>query len=185
MTELPKVPDPAAVTLDPATTAVLVLDIHEQSIAAPAVKATVPAIAKLVGRARAAKARVVFSLGRFPGQEVLPELDPRPDDPIVKTSADKFFRTDLEQHLAGMTHAIVTGTAANGAVVYTAFACCARGITVVVPVDTIGSREEIATEIAKWQLLQQPGYANVENKPLEKGRVTLSRTDLITFGRGV
>jgi nicotinamidase-related amidase len=185
MSELPKGPDPAAVTLDPAATAVLVLDISDATQGIPAVKETIAPVAKLLERARKAGARVVFSLGRAAEQKLIPELGAKPDEPIVRTSADKFFTTDLAEHLKDMRYAIVVGTAANGAVVYTSFGCNARGITVVVPVDGIGSREAISTEVAKFQLLDQPGFQNKQNEPLKAKTVTLSRTDLITFGKGV
>lgn len=126
---------------------------------------------------------VVFSLGRVP-QEVHPDLGRREDEPTVKTSANKFFRTDLEERLRGrrITHVVVLGTAANGAVLYTSFAACARGLTVVVPEDAISSRTPLATQLARWRLLNQPGFANEQNAPLRSEAVTFSRTDLIAFG---
>lgn len=181
----PTLPDPVAVTVDPAVTAVLVLDISDTSAQIPAVRDSVPAVKKLIERARAAGARVVFSLGRAAEQKVLPDLDPRADDPVVRSSADKFFNTDLAERLAGVTHGIVVGTAANGAVLYTSFGCCARGMTVVVPEDGISSRDPFATWAARYQLLNQPGFVNAQNVPLQAKAVTLSRTDLITFGKGV
>ncbi len=181
----PPTPAPGACTADPAAPAVLVLDISDASAQTPAVRETVPAVRKLIDRARAAGARVVFSLGRAAEQKILADLDPRPDDPVVRSSADKFFNTDLAERLDGMRYAIVVGTAANGAVLYTSFGCCARGLTVVVPEDGIGSREPFSTWVARYQLLDQPGFQNKQNAPLQPKAVTLSRTDLITFGKGI
>ena len=185
MSELPKGPDPAAVTLDPAATAVLVLDISDATIGTPSVKESVAPVAKLLDRARKAGARVIFSLGRAAEQKLVPDLGAREGEPIVRTSADKFFNTDLADHIKGMQNAVVIGTAANGAVLYTALGCCARGLAVVVPVDGIASRDPISTEVARFQLLDQPGFQNKQNEPLKPKAVTLSRTDLITFGKGV
>ncbi len=185
MTEVPTLPDPVKVTVDPANTALLVLDISDVFAQTPAVRETVPALRKLIDRARAAGARVVFSLGRAADHKVLPDLDPRPDDPVVRSSADKFFNTDLAERLQGIQQAIVVGTSANGAVMYTAFGCCARGMTVVVPEDGIASRDPFATWVARYQLLNQPGFPNAQNTPLQPKAVTLSRTDLITFGKGI
>ena len=81
-----------------------------------------------------------------------------------------------------MTHAIVVGTAANGAVLYTAFAANARGLTVVVAEDGISSRDPFATYLARYQVLSQPGFPNQQNVPLQPKAVTLSRSDLISFG---
>jgi len=52
---------------------------------------------------------------------------------------------------------------------------------VVVPEDGISSRESINTVLARYQLLNQPGFTNAGNKPLAERMVTLSRSDLITF----
>ena len=186
MTELPTIPDPVRVTLDPDATAVLVLDLSDMFVGqTPVVAQTIPAVKTLLDRARAAGARVIFSLGRVAEQKVLPDLDPRPDEPVVRSSAYKFYGTDLEKHLEGMRYAIVVGTAANGAVMYTAFGCCQRGITVAVPEDGLSSRDPFSTWVARYQLLDQPGFQNKQNEPLKPKMATLTRTDLITFGKGV
>ncbi len=183
---VPEIPAAVPVTLDPQATAVLVLDMSDQLCGqVPACKETLPIVKKLLDRARAARARVVFSLGRAATQAVLTELDPRPDEPVVRSSADKFFNTELADHLQGMTHAIVLGTSANGAVLYTTMGCVARGLAVAVPEDAISSRDPFATWVARWQLLNQPGFQNAQNTPLQPKTATLTRTDLITFGKGV
>ncbi len=183
--EVPEIPAPVPVNLNPASTALLVLDITDAICAPnPACRATVPAVKSLVLKARAAGARVIFSLARAP-QEILPELEHRPEEPVVRSTADKFFQTDLEDHLRGINTVVVVGTAANGAVLYTSFAACARGMTVVVAEDGISSREPIATWVARYQLLNQPGLSNPANTPLAPRAVTLSRSDLIQFSTGV
>ena len=81
--DVPDLPNAAAVALDPATTAVLVLDLSDVSTGqVPAAKESVPAIRKLLDRAREHGARVIFSLGRAP-QEVVPELGRRENESIV------------------------------------------------------------------------------------------------------
>ena len=179
--EAPDLPNAVGVSLDPRTTAVLVLDLSDVSCGqVPAARESIAPVRKLLDRAREHGARVIFSLGRAP-QEVYPDLGRRESEPIVKSSADKFFQTDLEEQLKGITHAVVIGTAANGAVLYTAFGACARGMAVVVPEDGISSRQPIATWVARYQLLNQPGFVNAQNTPLQAKAVTLSRTDLIAF----
>lgn len=182
--QLPELPAPAPVTLDPTTTAVLVLDVSDASTKqVPACLESVPAVKHLLDAARGAGARVVFSLGRAAEQKVHAELEPRADEPVVRTSADKFFNTDLAERLAGVATAVVVGTAANGAVLYTSFGACARGLSVVVPEDGISSRDPFATWVARYQLLNQPGFTNAQNQALAPKAVTLSRTDLITFSK--
>ncbi len=179
--DAPDLPNAVAVALDPRTTAVLVLDLSDVSCGqVAAAKESVPAVRKLIDRAREHGARVVFALGRAP-QEVFADLGRRESEPIVKSSADKFFQTDLDKQLEGITHVVINGTAANGAVLYTAFGACARGLTVVVPEDGMSSRQPIATWVAKYQLLNQPGFVNAQNTPLQAKAVTISRTDLVSF----
>ena len=181
---MPTIPAPAAVTLDPATTAYLVLDINSSVCAPrPVCVATVPAIAALLDRARQANAFIVYSNSSAPGTTIMPEVAPRPDDPVVKSNADKFFNTQLDDILRnrGIRTAVIVGTAANGAPLYTSFGANARGYTVVVAEDGISSPDDIAVVVARYQLLNQPGFSNPENEPLRERAVTLSRTDLIAF----
>ncbi len=182
--QAPELPPPLPVMLDPKTTAVLCLDISDASAkAVPACLESIPAVMRLLDAARSAGARVIFALGRAAEQKVYPDLGPKDGEPTVRSSADKFFRTDLEQHLSSIATAVVVGTAANGAVLYTSFGACARGLTVIVAEDGISSRDPFATFLARYQLLNQPGMANAANAPLANKAVTLSRTDLIAFAK--
>lgn len=177
---VPPVPDPVPVTLDPAGTAVLAFDMSDLLCAPVApCAATVPLVRAFLDRARAAGALVAFSCGRQP-QQVIAALAPRPDELVVRTSADKFFETELGPHVAGRV-VVMMGTNANGSVMYSAMGACARGLTVVVADDGISSRHPFGTALARWQLLNQPGFPNVDNAPLRERAVTLSRTDLIAF----
>ena len=180
--QAPDLAPPVPVALDPKTTVLLVLDISDTSAKQPATLESVPAVKRLIDNARAAGAKIVFALGRAAEQRIYPDLEPRPDDPVVRSSADKFFNTDLDKRLDGFTTAVVVGTAANGAVLYTAFGACARGLSVVVAEDGISSRDPFATYLARYQLLNQPGFVNAQNVPLQPKAVTLSRSDLISFG---
>ena len=99
--------------------------------------------------------------------------------------ADKFFSTNLDDLLKskGIKTAVIVGSAAHGAVLYTSFGANERGYTVVVAEDgmSVGDTETFGLTVAKWQLLNQPGFANPENKPLDPQHVTISRSDLVTF----
>ncbi|HEV8534364.1 MAG TPA: isochorismatase family protein [Candidatus Limnocylindria bacterium] len=181
------IPAPVAVAVDPKTTALLVLDITSVICTPrPQCVGTVPKIASLLKAARDAKALVVYSDTPTAGSTILPEVAPQSGEPKVTGRADKFFGTDLEKILKdkGIQTVVVVGSAAHGAVLYTTFGANARGFTAVVADDgiSVGPGEELGLTIARWQVLRQPGFTNPDNKPLEKGRVTLSRSDLIGFG---
>ena len=179
--DVPELPVPAVVALEPKSTAVLCLDISDTSTkSVPACLTSVPAVRRLLDAARSSGARVIFALGRAAGQKIFADLAARDDEPVVRSSADKFFGTDLAERLAGISTVVVVGTAANGAVLYTSFGACARGLSVIVAEDGISSRDPLATWFTRWQLLNQPGFANATNEVGPK-LATLSRTDLITF----
>lgn len=182
---IPTIPAPVAVTLDVKTTALLVLDLNE-AVCTPrkSCVASLPAVAALLKRARDAKVAVVYSEGRTPSP-VRAELAQLPDEPKVGAGADKFYGTTLDDILKGkgIKTAVVVGSASNGAVLYTAFGASLRGYTVVVADDGISTDDVFAQTLTRYQLLNQPGFANAQNTAPQDGRVavTISKTDLITF----
>jgi nicotinamidase-related amidase len=181
--EPPTLPDLVPVAVDADTAAFLILDINSAVCPPrPACLASVPAVARLLGKARNADAFVVYSTTGT--ADVLSDVAPAPEDPIFSARADKFFNTDLDQTLRqhGIQTLVLVGSAANGAVLYTSFGANERGYTVVVATDGISSGPEFDTYLTEYQLLNQPGFANPVNDPLHSGAVTLSRGDLITFG---
>ncbi len=180
--ELPTLPDLAPVTVDPDTTALLVLDINSAVCPPrPACLTSVPAIAQLLSKARAAGAFVGYSTTGT--AEVLSDVAPHEGESIVSARADKFFNTDLDQTLKqhGIQTLVLVGSAANGAVLYTSFGANERGYSVVVATDGISSGPAFDTYLAEYQLLNQPGFANAANDPMRTGAVILSRGDRITF----
>lgn len=175
---------PAAVTLDAKTTVLLILDIN-MTLCQPnvACTATVPAIAALLKKAREAKAAVIYTQGSSPAP-ILAEVAPQSGEPTTPPKrADKFTNTNLEELIKqrNATTLIITGTQANGAVLYTTFDANVRGLTVVIADDTISSAASFGTTVARYQLLNEPGFPNPDNKPLLEKSVTLSRSDLISF----
>src|SRR5690348_6334885 len=79
--DAPQLPDIAPVAVDATTTALLVLEINSSVCPPrPACMASVPAISRLLARARAANAFVVYSTTA--GADILPDLAPRANDPV-------------------------------------------------------------------------------------------------------
>jgi nicotinamidase-related amidase len=181
---IPKIPDPVAVEIPVKGAALLVLDITSVICPPrPTCVASVPKIAALVKKARDAKVPVIYSQTATAGSTYIADIAPQPGDASVTGRADKFYGTNLEQILKdkAVETAVVVGSAANGAVLYTAFGLGLRGITVVVAQDGISGDPEFTETLTRWQLLNEPGFANANNTPLDKGHVTLSTTDKITF----
>ena len=176
--EPPPAPELAAVTVNPAHTVLLILDIEELTCNAerrPRCLDTVPRIAALADKARAAGMPVVYSMTpKAALGTILPEVAPQPGEAVVHSSVDKFWNTDLEGILAdlGATSVIVTGTAAHGAVLHTATAAGFRGLGVILPVDCLSAADPYVEQATVQLLLTGPGT--------RKG-IVLTRSDLIDF----
>src|SRR5262245_12747192 len=139
----PAAPQLKAVTVDPRTTALLVLDLMKNNCGArPRCVATVPAVKKLIDAARANNMMIAYNLtGQNPKVEdmVDPSLAPRADEHLIKNGrgANKWYNSDLEAALKakGIRTVIITGTSAQGAVAGSTQGATERGYKVVVPVD--------------------------------------------------
>jgi nicotinamidase-related amidase len=164
------------VTLDAKTTALLMLDFMNQNCAKrPRCVATVPAMKALLEKARAAKATVIYSLIRnSTAADVIKDVAPAAGEASVTSGPDKFLNTDLEKILKekGITTVITVGTAANGAVLFTAAGAAFRGLNVVIPVDGISSADAYADLSMVW---------NFTTAPTLSQKATLTGSDMIGF----
>ena len=173
-------PPPAVkpVTIDRKTTALLLLDFNQQSCnpqRRPRCVASIPKVKTLLAAARAAGVPVLYTLGGGgKPADIAKELAPAADEPVVSSGVDKFVNTDLEKFLKekGVTTVIVVGTAAHGAVVYTASGAAMRGMKVIVPVDGISADIPYAEQYVAWHL------ANV---PVISSAMTLTTIDGVKF----
>ena len=122
----PPPPELKPVTVEPSTTALLLLDfVHPicDPQKKPRCVASLPAMKKLLAQARANHVMVVFSTaGTMTAKDIWADIAPMPGEPVVNSHPDKFQDTDLEKILKdkGIKTVIVTGVNANGAVLYTA-----------------------------------------------------------------
>ena len=176
--KVPSPPELKVVTIDPKTTALLVLDFVSQTCTPerrPRCVASVPKVQRLLTEARSKGVPIVHSLA--PGgtaTNILPELAPREGEPSVTSGPDKFLGTDLERILAdkGIRKVIVVGTAAHGAVLHTASAAALKGLDVVVPVDGMSAGEAYPEQYTAWHLANAPRIGD---------RVTLTSVDRVRY----
>lgn len=174
----PPAPELKPVTADPKTTALLLLDFNKQTCNAerrPRCIATIPGVKKLLAEARAKGVAVIYSLSAGAAvTDIARELAAMPGDPVVTSGPDKFLGTDLEKLLRerNITTVIVAGTAAHGAVLYTASGAALRGLRVIVPADGISAETLYPEQYVLW---------NLANAPRISLQMTLSRTGLIRF----
>src|SRR5215475_12539990 len=183
--QMPALPDPVKVVLQPATTALLVFDMIDRICKSQpnCTGVMVPALASLLARARKAGVLVLYSTREPEISKWMPEVAPAPGDPIVKSYAqDRFYNTDLDKTLKakGVTTLILTGWKVSGSVTYTSVGATLRGYTVVVPADASLAATDYETAVGVFQILNQFD-ANATNQPLKTKASTLSRTDLITI----
>eukprot|EP00475_Leptophrys_vorax_P015160 TRINITY_DN21505_c0_g1_i1.p1 TRINITY_DN21505_c0_g1~~TRINITY_DN21505_c0_g1_i1.p1 ORF type:complete len:365 (-),score=93.54 TRINITY_DN21505_c0_g1_i1:16-1110(-) len=173
---------PASVTLVANSTALLVLDMVDFICSAigSTCQASITPILNLVSSARNAQVPIIYStVANAPITSTLANVT---GDIVINTNtADKYFNTDLESVLASknVTKVIITGTASNGAVLYTVYETALRGYSVIVPTDAISAASGYITQFVQFQLLNAPGEINSNNDP--NGIVTLSSTQFITF----
>jgi nicotinamidase-related amidase len=150
----PPPPELKSVTLDPKTTALLLIDIIKQTCneqRRPRCVAAVPKIEKLLAAARASGVTVIYALfpspspATFPNPVIgdyVPALAPKGNEPVVTSFVDKFMlgdkdTTGLQKILKdkGITTLVPVGVASHNGVLFTSVMAALRGFKVVVPVD--------------------------------------------------
>lgn len=166
------------VTVDPNTTALLVLDFTHQICnekGKPRCVASLPTVQKLLGEARDSHTMVVFSTaGNMTAKDIWAQVAPKAGEPVVNSHANKFQDTDLQKILKdkGIKTVIVTGVNANGAVLYTASEAAFLGFKVIDPIDGSSAENEY---------IEQYVVYNFAHAPLVSTMVTLTTADMIKF----
>jgi nicotinamidase-related amidase len=183
--QMPAMPAPARVTLNPKTTALMVLDYVEDicNSQAKCKSQMLPAMTPFMAQVRKAGLTVAYGTRAQNMTKWLPEVAPAPGDiKIVNTGQDRFYNTDLDKELKakGINTIIMVGWKISGSVTYTSVGAMIRDYTVVIPVDTTTATTDYETAIGFYNVLNS-GNANLTNQVLKPKAVTLSRTDMIAF----
>ena len=179
----PPAPELKEVTVDPATTALLFLDIMKGGCTArPRCVAAVPSMKRLHDAARAHNMVVWYSLvgsnGKATPDDIMdPAIKPRAGEWYRQGGPDKFLGSTLEPTLkqAGIKTVIVCGNSFQGATVGTASGAAQRGYDVIVPVDCSAGEDVYNEQYAAYHLAKG-GPAVVTNK------VTMTRSSMVKFG---
>jgi nicotinamidase-related amidase len=186
--KVPGPPELKSVTLDPKTTAILVIDIIKQTCneqRRPRCVAAIPKIEKLLAAARASGATVIYTLfpspspATFPNpviSDYVPALAPKGNEPVVTAFVDKFMLGDkdtgLEKMLKdkGITTLVAIGVASHNGVLFTSVMAALRGFNVVVPVDGMAGNNAYEDQATAYILTSSIVY-----------KVMLTSIDLIKF----
>ncbi len=144
---------------------------------------TVKAIAEVLGVARAKGLPVFFTTGRWsPNQverglwkrtpavlealrdprtyEIVAELGPRPDEPVVvKAMPSAFFGTTLASMLTmrGVDTIILTGMVTSGCIWATALDAFSHGYRVVIPEECVADRSQLVHKVCLWSFHMKYG----------------------------
>jgi nicotinamidase-related amidase len=177
--KVPPPPELKSVSIDPASTALIVMDISTQSCTAekrPRCVATLPKVQKLISEARAKGVFVLYTLaGTSKRTDLIKEIAPlEAEQSLSGAGPDKFVGIDLDTILKGknIKTLITVGTSAEGAVLHTAAGAAFRGYDVVVPVDGMSSTNLYAEQYTAWHLT---------NAPRLPDHVKLTKVDMIKF----
>lgn len=167
LVESPEIEVKDKVLVNPAKAAVIVVDMQNDFVRrngklyVPDAEKTIEPIAKLLAKARASGARVIYTQDwhfkndpEFAiwgehcvmdtwGADIVEELKPQPGDIVIrKRRYDAFFGTDLDyvlRHVAKADTLIIVGTVANICVLHTAGSAALNWYRVVVPIDGISA----------------------------------------------
>ena len=179
-TKLPAPPQLKPVTVEPKTTAFLVMDFTVQTCTVERRKRcadSVPKVKKFVEEARAKGALIIYSIA-VPGSvpsDVLKDLAPAEGEEVLPPlGPDKFIHSDLEKtlHDRGITAVVAMGTQAQTSVLHTGGEAALRGFKVIAPVDAMSADDLFPELYTAWHLANAARISN---------QVTLTRLDMIGF----
>jgi nicotinamidase-related amidase len=178
----PPVPELKEITVDPSTTALLLLDIMKAGCGArPRCVAAMPNIKRMHDEARAHNMVIWYSLvgsdGKATPDDVMDAaIKPRDGEWYRQSGPDKFLNSTLDPVLrqAGIKTVIICGNSFQGATVGTAQEAVQRGYKVVVPVDCSAGEDVYHEQYAAFQLAKGGPVGITAN-------VTLTRTTMLKF----
>jgi nicotinamidase-related amidase len=174
----PPKPELKAVTLDPSTTALLILDMQKGNCGVrPRCAATIPNVKRLYDAARAANVILWYSLGSL-ANLVDPGFMPREGEWQPQNGPDKFLGSNLEDKLkaGGIKTAIVCGTSFQGVGVGTGSGLAQRGYKVIVPIDCLSSEDAYNEQYAAWHMFKGGPAVVTQN-------TTLTRSTMVKFSK--
>ncbi len=187
---IPPPPELHPVTIDPQTTALMVMGFVDNSCnqkRRPRCAATIPQVAKLLTEARAHGVFVVHSVptGNPSADFIVKELKALPGEYVIPPNGpNKFLPYDLEFnrypdfdldkvfHDRNIRTIITVGTQVQTAVLHTAAEAALRGYKVIVPVDGMSGDSAYPEQYTAWHL------ANTQRVMQQ---VTLTTVDLVNY----
>ena len=170
------------VTVDPSTTALLILDMMKINCGArPRCVATVPTVKKLNEEARKAGLMVWYSFVGSNGMattadQIDPALAAKDGEWVRQNGPDKFIGSNLEEKLKarGIKTVIVCGTSFQGVGIGTGGGAAQRGFKAIIPIDCLSSEDTYMEQYAAFHLFKGGPTPVTSN-------VTLTRSSMMKF----
>ena len=178
--ETPRPPSILAVTIDPAATALLVMDFLQDTCTVenrPRAAAALPKVQAFLQKARAHGMLVVHTATRTGTAADLAEaVKPVGGERVYSAKFDKFHGNDLEQILRqhDVDTVIATGTSANGCLLFTVAGAVLRDFGVIVPIDGMPAATAYQEQFVAWE---------IANAPVIRNKAVLTRFDAISFSK--
>jgi nicotinamidase-related amidase len=177
----PPKPEVKAVTLEPSTTALLILDMSKDGACKtrPRCMATIPNVKRLHDAAQAAGVMLWYSIGAKsePADMIGPGCAPRDGEWAHQGGPDKFLGSNLEEKLKGrgIKTVVVCGTSFQGVGVGTGTEAAQRGYKVIVPIDCLSSEDPYMEQYSAWHFFKGGPAVVTSNS-------TLTRSTMVKFG---
>jgi nicotinamidase-related amidase len=169
-----------AVTVDPKTTAVLLLDFLRDICTdevRPRAAAALPKLQLFLQRARDRSMLVVHTTTRkgLPdGSDLAEAVRPITGERVFTARFNKFHDSGLEQHLKshGIDTVILTGTSPNNCLMFTTAGAVLLGFKAIVPIDGMPALTPYQEQFVAWQFANGSGFSDTTK---------LTRLDMISF----
>jgi nicotinamidase-related amidase len=171
-------PPVVPVTVDPAKTALFVMDFLRDVCTPekrPRAAAMLPKLQAFLRQARARGMLVVHTTTRTGNAgELADAVAPIDGERVYSAKFDKFHGNDLEQLLRerGIDTVVATGTSANGCLLFTVAGAVLRNFKVIVPIDGMPAATPYQEQFVAWE---------IANAPVIHQQAVLTRFDAISF----
>ena len=174
----PPPPPIVPVTVEPAKTALFVMDFLRDICTPekrPRAAVALPKLQAFLQQARAHGMLVVHTTTRTGNaSELADAVAPIDGERVYSAKFDKFHGNDLEQVLRrhSVDTVIATGTSANGCLLFTVSGAVLRDFRVIVPIDGMPAATAYQEQFVAWE---------IANAPVIHQKAVLTRFDAISF----
>jgi nicotinamidase-related amidase len=167
------------VTLDPSTTALLILDLSKGGSCEerPRCKASLPNVKRIYDAAHAAGVMTWYSI-KSAADSIDPGFAAADGTYVDQRGPDKFLRSNLEEKLKarGIKTVILCGTSFQGVGVGTGTEAAQRDYKVIVPIDCLSSEDPYMEQYSAWHFFKGGPNVVVRNS-------TLTRSSMVKFSK--